>query len=568
MLARCLLQLAVLCLSRCVYAQDYTIPSGWENTVSNASRAERLNAARGAASEIQRRVDPTIGFPDDNIYYETGANMAIIFASQDHYSGNSSWRSQVLGNTLSLYEAEYNQNATRDIAYYGLAEVAAYIAYNDSATRLDTAKQSFDIVYADFINVTDAHRKHYPRPLNTTCHNSSLGGLLFQTHDNATDITVFASAIGTWIALGAHLAELTGNTTYLTAAEQSIQFMQTHMINLSFPSTVVWQQFNVSTCATIAGVEPLAWDIGPYIEGLSIVANITQNSTYTQFLTSLVPSVVIVPEWHDDTQYSLKGTIIRGLLEARLRNPSNTGLVALIDSYITLQYNAVTNNAAIGNNEYKLTWLGNGTAEYTTPGNMAALDVLNAAFVIAPIETSTSDTNPTNSSSKHSSTRIGAIVGGTVGGVAAVVALALVLFACLRRRRRARDADKATSDPQASRADHEPDPFILTAPMRDPVTEKGGIQQRAPLFHEIHNSATTNGSSSPSMAAMSDPSVAQMRPTVGDPDAMHALERSLVLERRLDDLIHTLANHGENESNPPEYDGDVPNHASEHHEGV
>ena len=80
----------------------------------------------------------------------------------------------------------------------------------------------------------------------------------------------------------ARLAEVTGNTTYLSAAEQSIQFMQTHMINLDFPSAIVSQQFNISSCATIPGIEPLAWDIGPYIEGLSIVANITQNAAYTQ----------------------------------------------------------------------------------------------------------------------------------------------------------------------------------------------------------------------------------------------------------------------------------------------
>ena len=41
----------------------------------------------------------------DNIYYESGANIAILLATQDYRSGNTSWESQVVGNTLSLYEA-------------------------------------------------------------------------------------------------------------------------------------------------------------------------------------------------------------------------------------------------------------------------------------------------------------------------------------------------------------------------------------------------------------------------------------------------------------------------------
>ena len=57
--------------------------------------------------------------------------------------------------------------------------------------------------------------------------------------------------------------------------------MQLHMINANFPSSVVSQQFNISSCTPIAGVEPLAWDMGFYLEGLSIVANLTQNQTYS-----------------------------------------------------------------------------------------------------------------------------------------------------------------------------------------------------------------------------------------------------------------------------------------------
>lgn len=142
--------------------------------------------------------------------------MAIAFALQDYRSGNSSWRKQVLGNTLSLYEAGrttsgmynevralgslYRLNASLNSlraelhsrhqvrqmvsslristantfgSFYGLAEATAYLAYNDSA-RLDVAKGNFDIVYNDFLNISDAQHDKHPRKFNTTCGRKSL----------------------------------------------------------------------------------------------------------------------------------------------------------------------------------------------------------------------------------------------------------------------------------------------------------------------------------------------------------------------------------------------------------
>ncbi|VDB86704.1 unnamed protein product [Peniophora sp. CBMAI 1063] len=395
-----------------------------------------------------------------------------------------------------------------------------------------------------------------------------------QNRTNATDLTVYSSGLGPWVTLGARLAELTGNGTFLTAAEQSIQFMNAHMINVNSASGVISDRFNVTSCSVVAGVPPLAWDVGPYIEGLSIVANITQNSSYTQMINDLVPAVVNVPVWHDgsgvlveDTQYSLKGTIIRGLLEARLRNPSNTGLVALIDAYITVQYNAIIKSAAIGNNDYKLSWIGNDTAQYTTPANLAALDALNAAYVIAPPGSGNNATSAANSQSNRSSSHVGAIVGGVIGGLVAAAILVLALYLYLRRRRRAHDPSNAII-PSGPRSALEPDPFIQATPTsRVPLTastEKGGYQHRLPLVHEFpHTGSTTDGLTSPSTDAVTDTTYSQTRLGGGDPDALQALERSRILEQRLDNLIHTLANQGETESSPPEYDGNVAHHAAE-----
>ncbi|KZV61735.1 hypothetical protein PENSPDRAFT_658699 [Peniophora sp. CONT] len=555
-----------------VSAQNYSIPSGWQNIVSNTSRAERLTAAWGAANEVQRRVDPSMGIPTDGVFNETGSSMVSVLALQDYHSGNSSWRDQVLNNTLRIYEAGNTnldaESYTLDIAYYGLAEVAAYLAYNDS-TRLAVAKRNFDKIYnSDVITEAAAQNGTYIRALNTTC-GSALGGLVFGLHANVSNITVYSSATSAWVALSARLADLTGNTTYLTAAKQTIQFTQAHILSVDFRSALrISDNFDVPTCATTPGTEPYAWSVGPYIEGLSIVANVTQNSTYTQMLNTLIPGVVTIPEWHDPSgvlvdrngPYS-KGTLIRGLLEARLRNPSNTGLVSLIDSYLTLQYNAVSQNASIGNDDYRYSWLGgDSNAQYTTAGNIEALDVLNAAFVIGPTETSpepptntTVTASPSTSApAKHLSTRIGAIVGATVGGTAAVAAIIIVSCICLRRRR-----SNGMSNPPDPRSALEPEPFVLTAPVHDRLglastLEKGSSRPRVEYFPETLNDMPSDPSN-PSLDAAEHSSATQSRTAVGDADALHALERRL--ERRLDNLIHTLAVHGETESNPPEYDG-------------
>ena len=140
-----------------------------------------------------------------------------------------------------------------------------------------------------------------------------------------------------------------------------------------------------------------------------------------------------------------------------------------------------------------------------------------------------------------------------------------VLFVCLRRRSRARDPHMAII-PSGPRSATDPDPFIQATPTSQvPLTwstEKGGYQHRLPLVHEFHSGSTSGSLTSPSTDVVTDATFSQTRPGGGDPDALHALERSMILVRRLDNLIHTLSNQGETESSPPEYDGNVAHHAA------
>ena len=122
------------------------------------------------------------------------------------------------------------------------------------------------------------------------------------------------------------------------------------------------------------------------------------------------------------------------------------------------------------------------------------------------------------------------------------------------------------AEPQAPKGEHDPDPFVLATPTHSALPEKGGLQRRVVPIQEIHQGGTSNGSSSPSVAAISDATGAQARPAGGDTDAMQALERSLELERRLDNLMHVLGSHGGVEGSPPEYDGSIAGQATQHYE--
>ncbi|VDB86676.1 unnamed protein product [Peniophora sp. CBMAI 1063] len=585
--------------------QNYSIPSEWQNTTSNTSRAAILGAGWEAASEIQLKIDPSLGFPPDVLSSgeetsvpdltpnadgdsnRTAANMVIALAAQDWRSGNESWKVQVENNTLMLYEAgevdlnNWSQNI--DTATFGLAEIAASVAYGNE-TRVRVAIRNFDFMHDDFVNSTVAQSGIYPHGLDPEC-GTSLAGLFFFGHD-VNNIEVHSSAIGSWIALSARLYEITRNSTYLSASEQSIGFMQTYMVDPSNASAVVSGTFDPVSCAVVNPGAATADDVGFYIEGLSIVANLTSNATYTQMLNELIPAVVSFRTWHStdgiltiDAAYCSKGILIRGLLEARLRNPHNTNLVSLIDSYITIQMNALQRNAYLGGGDYAISWrAGLSQSEvYNTVANIEALDVMNAAFAISsanassvsspsgPTAGATATTQPKSTSPRHSGFPTGLVVGAVVGGTAAVAALSCALWVWVRRRRRLNKALRKNvtinSDVYRGRrreVDPRPDPFTLHSPLHiqtrtgsDPEKVSGTRSRTQPV--STSTDSAIPGEPTANISSDAGREVVHGAPG-GDDAALYALERRL--EMRLGNLLHSLLNDGETRSDPPEYDGD------------
>ncbi|KZV75848.1 hypothetical protein PENSPDRAFT_748260 [Peniophora sp. CONT] len=436
----------------------------------------------------------------------------------------------------------------QDDSDFGLAELSAYLAYDDPVRRDNATWYHWGAIYNNsFISAADAESNKFSHNLTTTAAcGETLGGMIFMY--GYSDIQdVWSRALGPWILLSSQLADITKESIYLQAAELSIQFMQSHMLNLTAEgASIVAHTFNASTCEPSFNSSTSA-DLAQFIEGLSIVANITQNQNYTQLLFDLIPLAVRAwtnPQGIMFENASLdigKGYMVRSLLEAKHRNPSNTAINDLIDAFINVQFNAVRTNANLTNNNYNSSWIGpaHSSGPYDLAGGILALHVLNAASAMAP---------PDQSFANHSagsSTNIRAIVGAVVGGVAGVVACVLIGLIYLRRNR-ARELplhEDAVELSTPAKAEGVVEPYMLTGSgTQPPANSKGGAS-----YTRMVDLSPTGDSDVTAQSAQSDSDGPSAAVDHG-PDVVSGLAR------RLDNLIDALAIRGEVDGLPPDYE--------------
>ncbi|KAK7688647.1 hypothetical protein QCA50_008185 [Cerrena zonata] len=207
----------------------------------------------------------------------------------------------------------------------------------------------------------------------------------------------------------------------------------------------------------------MTYNTGLYLEGLSVFANKTSNSTLVQTADQLALSSIKSASWSDsngiltDTlapvdvsdnshfNTAYKGMLVRALYEHWSRSPPNSDIANLIKAYLMLQYNAVLNNARYpGTDYYVQSWTGPPVPSMLPWGQLAAADVLNAAIGLAadpspiPIPSSSApgplNTSPSPLNSRSHS--LGPIIGGVVGGVLLVVLISVVILVIRYRRRR------------------------------------------------------------------------------------------------------------------------------------
>ncbi|KAF5352188.1 hypothetical protein D9758_009254 [Tetrapyrgos nigripes] len=85
----------------------------------------------------------------------------------------------------------------------------------------------------------------------------------------------------------------------------------------------------------------------------------------------------------DTDTVGFKAILIRGLDTVYVRNTANSAFQRLISSYVDVQYNALLDLAAT-KNIYSPSWTGPPPKQFTSWGQLAALDVVVASLNTSP----------------------------------------------------------------------------------------------------------------------------------------------------------------------------------------
>ncbi|VDB96010.1 unnamed protein product [Peniophora sp. CBMAI 1063] len=494
--------------TKTVSAQNLTIPGNWRKPSSNLSREDRESLAHDAAYPLSK-IQISIGTPGLPHLQEITSLYAVL-ALQDFYSGNGTWHdlgavnlpTEILG-SHGFFSGKAKLHS--DVIYWGLTYFYAHRTYNEDIL-LQNAVEAWNIVYSGgFIDPTAAATssgagRNVSFPPSSNCTGGTFAGGVFYRADILSDTSVNMETVGTFMTLSAYLFEKTQNVTYHDSAQLSLEFILNYLWNGVF----VYDTRYLDSCGV--QVKPFTMNQGWFVEGLSVWANVTKNGTLTTLLETVVTNVTTYPSWTlqdgvvDDTDPSvtldsanavLKGIYIRGLAEAHRRNPG-TALASYIEAYIYVQLNSMLDNARApppNNSAYSRSWDGPPATSFVEAGgNIAALDVLNAAFsFVEPSAPSASSSSmvgqtPTEAPLKPVSTKsrstTGAIAGAVVGGVVAAAAV-IAIFVLWRRRRTAEARNR-------SEGELDSDGIKLVEPFFSPIAQNPPPSDKQQRMNELY----------------------------------------------------------------------------------
>ncbi|KZV59441.1 hypothetical protein PENSPDRAFT_416959 [Peniophora sp. CONT] len=527
---------------------------------------------------LHAHVDPSVqtrpdlgGSPPDLPQLRYYSSTFAVLALQDYYSGNTTWNNTVTNGLLDYNQAygfygKPPNTVNSDSVYWGLAFFYAYRTYRQQSL-LEQAVAAYNATYMNgFITPSAAasgagagRNVSFSAPTNCTKYGTYAGGVFFYK-DVQNDTAINAYTVAPFMTLSAYLFEETGNAVYQEAAQLSLDFALHYFWN----GTVFQDTLFPLSCTEIPSWTSLdQW----FVEGLSVWANVTKNDTLTSLLEMVVPNVTtfglwtlnngIIKEGYNTQDWDSidKGIFIRALTEARMRNPG-TALAKYIEAYITVQFNALQAHARAPDTDFYTTAWSSGPTNSTfiASGNIAALDVLNAAFSFVAPTLSSSSPGSSNSTTSHSNPEKltskpdgGVIAGSVVGGVVASAAIVAAFLLWRRRHNHAGNnvqAHQESSDPIRGDARTNTEPFVLqSAPTHSSKWQRFYAPQRETPSSWAAPSDTVPASSSTQEGGFyRDGAMSEL--------AEHAELPTLV--HRLYDLLQRRHETGER---PPQYEG-------------
>ncbi|KAK0216400.1 hypothetical protein IW262DRAFT_1400023 [Armillaria fumosa] len=422
-------------------AQDFTPSTLWKNPNVTLSKDERIAITSAALEKAVSMLQPNGQFNDSA--YDTPGRLYEQMAEFDRLMNQTKYK-QTLRQCFALAE------------HYGYAAARAYTAYQDpdfldlAVTSWTTARQytiSDKQATSGFMDV-----KQFD--LSLSCQ----GGKSY-TGTDPSDTTLNSLASG----VSALLAEATSNKTYLNAAIESANFIESHLLN---PSNIVldsmssqsdesiWDPISSQSNESCSVYSTLYSSDGSgiFIEGLVILADITRNTSTETLLRNIVVAVATNTLWQGlDGIIATTTTgghyIVRALTALYKRDRVSSDFREYIKKYIGVQYNAVIEKAtSAGSNMYAIPWTGPPRTSFLSYNQTVALTALLSAIQLVDDQPSVkSSNNPTSSHlptatmttspSPPKKNMTGAIVGGVMG-VLAILVVTIVYVLLYRRRLR------------------------------------------------------------------------------------------------------------------------------------
>ncbi|KAJ4494576.1 endo-1,6-alpha-mannosidase [Lentinula edodes] len=375
-----------------VFAQDLGVPTTWREFNNSRLLAERISIAKSAIDTILPQLDTSNG-QFDGIGFWQSANVFSSMANFDHLASSTVYKDQVINGLTAAYKTypNFDPNGYNDDAmWWATASYYAYRAYGDS-TMLSMAVAIWTRVSNYVVSVADAKAGKQPNKDFTiagTCYGETMAGGVFW-RPTSDDTGINSITTGLYTTLSAYLAETTGDSTYTAAATLSAEWIQNLQIS---SSGIVLDGVSGADCTRTAASWLFTYNSGKYIEGLSVLKDVTGAAIWKSLMTNITAAAVKSPVWQgsngiitegasktsDNDGVGFKAIFIRGLDEVSVRSADNSALQILIHSYNDVQYNALLELAANGTS-YSPSWPGP-AQEFTTWGQMAALDVMVTAI--------------------------------------------------------------------------------------------------------------------------------------------------------------------------------------------
>ncbi|KAJ7161850.1 hypothetical protein C8R43DRAFT_991622 [Mycena crocata] len=276
-----------------------------------------------------------------------------------------------------------------DVDSLGHAAIRAYTAYKNPIF-LNIANQTWTYARDHTISAEAIAAGSLPAKdvvLAKTCQDATMLGGTF-INNNLMDSTVTGSAS----AVSALLAEATSSPTYLTAASDSLHFIQSHLSS--------------QTCT------------GLMMEGLATLAAITNTASTKSLLENIITATLTNAQWQTEVGIIAQGElrmgdqyIVRGITAAYGKKVISPELRTYVHDYLGVQFNAVIDLATSnGNNIYAGCWTGPPSASISQLNQTSAISTLLSAISLDHID-------PTSTIPAAPSQRISTSIGPTASSI-------------------------------------------------------------------------------------------------------------------------------------------------------